>query len=63
MPTSAQATTVAGGSSIVLMMDALDGRDAQTMVRAGIAVVALLLAFGFGFAAKRRLRPRLAGER
>jgi putative membrane protein len=60
-PTSHNAATVVGGSSYVLMMDALDGRNAQTTFRAGLGVIVLLLAFGLGFVLKRRTRPRSVG--
>src|SRR5207249_1715902 len=40
-PSSDQATTVVGGSSVVLTMDALDGRKSETETRGVLAAVAL----------------------
>jgi hypothetical protein len=55
-PTSDQARTVVGGSGVVLVMDALDGRKAESVTRGLFAGVTILLLLGLGLLGMRGRR-------
>ena len=59
-PSSDQAQTVVGGSSVILTMDALDGRKSQSVSRGIFAAVALLLLVGLGLVGMRGMRRSAA---
>jgi putative membrane protein len=59
-PSSDQAKTVVGGSTVVLTMDALDGRKGQTVDRGIFAAIALALLVGLGLLGIRGMRRRAA---
>ena len=59
-PSSDQAQTVVGGSSVVLTMDALDGRKGQTVDRGIFAAIALGLLVGLGLLGMRGMRRSAA---
>jgi putative membrane protein len=55
-PRSSQAQTVVGGSSVILTMDALDGRKSESVSRGIYAAIALLLLVGLGLLGMRGTR-------
>ena len=59
-PSSDQARTVVGGSGVVLVLDALDGREADTVTRNIYVGIALLLLLGLALLAARRVRGAVA---
>jgi len=59
-PSSSQAQTVIGGSSVVLTMNALDNHQNQTVSRGVMAGIALLLLFGLGMLGIRSMRRSAA---